>query len=132
MIQLLAKLDRLQILHLLPGNQVRMRLSRSFSWRRNGPIQRLFEGQIQSEFFRSRFNGPGELRLVLNGMISNTSLDQLHQRLNRVAAEFEDLVREDRNVLGPDTLLSTMVLAIRPWTMKMFHDLRKSGAVDKR
>jgi DNA-binding Xre family transcriptional regulator len=125
MIRLLAKLDRLQIIHLLPGNQVRMRLSRTFSWRQSGPIQRLFENSIQSDFFQSRFSAPNELRLVVNGMISEQSLAHLHDRLRRIAAEFEDSVREDYKTLQPDASLSTMVLAVRPWAMKLFQELRR-------
>ena len=125
MVQLLARLDRLKIIHLLPGNRVRMRLSRTFSWRRNGPIQKLFESKMQSEFFQSRFNGPSELRLVLNGMISEHSLAQIHDRLRRLALEFEDHVREDRGSVQPDAMLSTMVLAVRPWAMQLFQDLRR-------
>jgi len=125
MIRLLAQLDRLQIIHLLPGNQVRMRLSRTFSWRQSGPIQRLFENSIQSDFFQSRFSAPNELRLVVNGMISEQSLAHLHDRLRRIAAEFEDSVREDYKTLQHDASLSTMVLAVRPWAMKLFQELRR-------
>lgn len=123
--RLLARLDRLKIIDLLPGNRVRMRLSRTFSWRRNGPIQRLFETQVQSEFFRSRFDGPGELRLVLTGMLSDQSVGLLHQRMQRLSAEFEHCVAEDRKTISTDRLGTTLVMAIRPWALSMFEAYRR-------
>lgn len=124
-VQLLAKLDRMKIIDLLPGNRVRMRLSRTFSWRPNGPIQQLFENQVQTEFFRSRFDGPGELRLVLNGMISDQSINLLHQRMHRLASEFEHCVGEDRKMVEPERLGTTLIMAIRPWALKMFESYRR-------
>lgn len=125
MIQLLAKLDRLKIIDLLVDNKVRMRLSRTFSWRPNGPIQRLFETQIQTEFFRSKFDGPGELRLVSNGMISDHSIGLMHQRMQRLASEFEQCVREDRKAMASERMGTTLFMAIRPWAVKMFEEYRR-------
>lgn len=125
-VRLLARLDRLKIIDLLPGNKVRMRLSRTFSWRPNGPIQKLFETQVQTEFFHSRFDGPGELRLVLNGMISDHSIGLMHQRMQRTAAEFERCVREDRRTIDGDRQGTTLVMAIRPWALRMFEAHRRT------
>jgi len=124
-VRLLAKLDRLQIIDLLPGNKVRMRLSRTFSWRRNGPIQNLFESQVQSEFFQSRFDAPGELRLVLNGMISDQSIGLMQQRMRRLASDFEQCVSEDRRIVEPERMGTTLIMAIRPWALTMFEAYRR-------
>jgi len=124
-VRLLARLDRMKIIDLLPGNKVRMRLSRTFSWRAGGPIQELFESRVQSEFFDSRFDGPGELRLVLNGMISDQSIGLLHQRMRRLASEFEQCVSEDRKIVEPERLGTTLVMAIRPWALAMFEAYRR-------
>ncbi|MFZ0487898.1 MAG: helix-turn-helix transcriptional regulator [Arenicellales bacterium] len=124
-VRLLARLDRLKIIDLLPGNRVRMRLSRTFSWRSNGPIQQLFETQVQSEFFHSRFRGSGELRLVLTGMLSEQSIGLLHQRMQRVAAEFEHFVSEDRKSITTERLGTTLIMAIRPWALSMFETYRR-------
>ena len=127
MVQLLARLDRLKIIDLLPENKVRVRLSRTFSWRRNGPIQKLFESQIQDEFFHSAFDGPGELRLVLNGMISGQSISAMHQKLHRLVAEFEQCVSDDRRSISTQRQGTTLVLAIRPWAAQMFENFRRSA-----
>lgn len=125
-VRLLAKLDRLKIIDLLPGNRVRMRLSRTFSWRPNGPIQRLFEDQVQTEFFESRFDGPGDLRLVLNGMISDQSITLMHQRMQRLASDFETCVSEDRKTMTTERMGTTLIMAIRPWALAMFEAYRRT------
>ena len=54
-IRLLARLDRMKIIELQPGNRVRLLISTNFKWLPNGPIQRFFEQKVQSEFFDSSF-----------------------------------------------------------------------------
>ncbi len=125
MVRILAKLDRLKIIDLLPGNKVRMRVSHTFSWRKDGPIQRLFDSQVQTEFLRSRFDGPSELRLAANGMIADHSIELMHQHMYRVMNDFEQCVQKDRRTLGPDRLGTTLVMAIRPWAFKMFEAYRR-------
>ena len=43
LIQHLIKLDKLGLLELLPQNRIKLRISSNFSWRRDGPIQQLFQ-----------------------------------------------------------------------------------------
>ncbi len=124
-IRLLAKLDRLKIIDLLPGNKARVLLSRTFSWRENGPIQRFFEDRVQSEFFDSRFSAKGEKRLVLNGMLSMQSNRIVQQRIERLAVEFETLIKEDRNLDLEDRRGTTLITAIRPWGLGLFEQLRR-------
>jgi len=65
LIGLLARLDKLRIIDLLPGNRIKLRLARNFTWRKSGPIQRFFEQRVQQQFFDSSFVGPGELRITV-------------------------------------------------------------------
>ena len=124
-IQLLAKLDHLGIIDLLPENKIRMRLSRNFNWRKNGPIQHFFEEKVQSEFFQSRFDQAGELRIVLNGMLSKHSLKIINQKFQRMAHEFEKQVKEDHKLDMKDRLSTTAVIAVRPWHLGAFEQFRK-------
>ncbi|MCB1743956.1 MAG: helix-turn-helix domain-containing protein [Gammaproteobacteria bacterium] len=126
-IQLLARLDRLKLIELMVGNRPRMRLSRRFTWRAGGPIQRFFERQVQSEFFNSRFDGPGELRLVLNGMLSQQSIAELHERFAKLAEEFESRARDNRKLGVEQRQGTSAVLAIRPWSLSIFDAFRRTG-----
>lgn len=124
-IRLLAKLDRLKIIDLQPNNRVRMRLARNFAWRPNGPIQQFFEQHVQSEFFQSRFDGPNECRLVLNGMLSEQSLSIMQQRLDRLQADFDQLVADDARLPIDRRHGMSAIVAMRPWGLSVFEALRR-------
>jgi transcriptional regulator with XRE-family HTH domain len=69
-IRLLARLDRMKIIELQPGNRVKLMISRNFQWIPGGPIQQFFEQRVQQEFLNSSFNGACEYRVFISGMIS--------------------------------------------------------------
>jgi len=125
LVGMLARLDRMRILDLLPGNRIRVRLARNFNWRRGGPIQRFFEERLQQEFFQSSFSGRDELRLMVNGALSAPSIARLQEQMQRIGAEFDSLVDEDRHLDEEGRKGVSMVLAIRPWEPELFAVLRR-------
>jgi len=127
-IALLTRLDRLGIIDLLPGNRIKVRLAHNFSWRKGGPIQRFFEERVQEQFFNSSFLGQGELRITLQGSLSAKSNELLQQRMRKIAEEFDSLVEEDRPLDHNTRDGMTMVMAIRPWELALFAELRRAPA----
>jgi DNA-binding Xre family transcriptional regulator len=121
----LAQLDRLKIIDFLPGNRIKVRLARNFAWRKAGPIQQFFEQRVQQQFFQSSFLGRGELRLMVHGGISAQSNELLQQRLQKVAEEFDSLVEQDRRLDRTMREGTTLVMAIRPWELSLFTELRR-------
>jgi hypothetical protein len=67
---LLARLDRMGVIELLPGNRTRPRTARNFRWRREGPMQAFFQRTLLPEFFRRAFDGEQDRLLLLSGMLS--------------------------------------------------------------
>ena len=128
LVALLVRLDRLGIIELLPGNRIKVRLAHNFSWRKGGPIQRFFEERVQEQFFESSFLGHGELRLTLQGSLSAKSNELLQQRMRKLAEEFDSLVGEDRSLDHGMRDGMTMVMAIRPWELASFTELRRVPA----
>ena len=121
----LARLDALRIVDLLPGNRVKLRIARNFSWRTRGPLQRFFEERVQDEFFHSSFSGPGELRLLVHGSLSERSNALLGQRMRKLVEEFDALAEEDRQLDHRGLAGTSMVLAMRPWELRIFTQLRR-------
>jgi hypothetical protein len=113
------------VIELLPGNRVKLRISRDFHWRPNGPIQRFFETRVQSEFLNARFDGPGELRLFQSGMLSRRSHEEMLQRMERLVSEFNRLHREDEALPLDQRFGVSLVLATRPWEVSVFDQLRR-------
>lgn len=124
-IRLLVRLDRVGIIRLLPGNRIRLLLSRTFSWLPDGPMQQYFKAQAQNDYFRSRFDGPDELMLFVTGRLSKSSREAMLSRLRRVAADFAESHNEDTRRRVEERSGVSMLLAVRPWEMSVFGDLRR-------
>ena len=124
-IQLLLSLDRIRFLELLPKNRIRLLVTRTFSWLPNGPILQYFKAGAQADYFRSRFDGPGEFMMVINGMLSQAAVSQVIARLRRVAAEFSELHNDDMHLPLGVRRPSSIVLALRPWELDAFQGLRR-------
>ncbi len=124
-IQHLAKLDRMKMIELQVNNRIRLMISSNFSWHVNGPIERFFRQQVQSQFFDSDFLNEGELRIVSNGNIGTQSRKRLVERLESIGEYFEELNQDDRQLNMQEKMGSTMVLAIRPWAFAAFSALER-------
>lgn len=127
-VKLLAHLDRLKFIELQPGNRVRVLVSRTFSWLPDGPIQRFFNEQAHTEFFRSRFDRPDEFMLVVNGILSKASRAQVIERLKRVAREFSDLHSDDARLPPEGRSAMSVLVALRHWELAAFAELRRQRA----
>jgi transcriptional regulator with XRE-family HTH domain len=126
-IQLLAKLDRIGFIRLLPGNRIRLLVSRDFAWLPDGPIQRFFKQHAHGDFVRSRFDSPDEYFVAVNGMLSAGSRAVIVGRLKRIAREFSDLHNEDVRLPPSQRLNMTMLVAIRHWELQAFTELRRKA-----
>ncbi len=124
---LLTRLDKMRIIELLPQNKVRILLSPDFQWIENGPIQAFFEKEIQSVFFQSGFDRQGELRVVSNGWMSLDTIKAFHEKIIRLAKEFELQLDQDRHIPIEKRKGTTMVVAIRPWILDIFEAYRKKS-----
>jgi DNA-binding Xre family transcriptional regulator len=130
-IQLLAKLDRMKIIELQPGNRVKLMISRNFEWIPNGPIQRFHEAKVQSEFFDSRFDGGGEFRIFISGMFSRNANAELIKKIKHLAEDAHEL-KMDSELLPLDQRFGcSLMMAIRPWELKLFDQLRRVPNVKK-
>ncbi|MDH3467474.1 MAG: helix-turn-helix transcriptional regulator [Gammaproteobacteria bacterium] len=127
-IRLLARLDRMKIIQLLPGNRVKLMISKNFEWINNGPIQRFYEEKVQSEFFDSSFNGPGEYRVFLSGMLTRNSNAETIRRLKRVANEFNEMSIDDESFPMDERFGTSVLMAMRPWGAEVFGSLRRGKA----
>ncbi len=123
--QYLKRLENLKILKLQSGNRIKVLVSRNFSWLSDGPIQRFFNQKIQNEFFDSKFDHQCEKLNVITGMISVSSNAMLQKRIERLANEFSDLEKEDAKLPIGKREGTTLVVAIRPWELKSFEDMRR-------
>lgn len=124
-IQLMAKLDRMKIIQLLPGNRVKLMVAHHFSWLPGGPIQRFFERQVQGDFFASSFNGAGEFRVFTSGMLSRQSNQAFTKKAQGLVQTFTQLHHEDKSLPLEQRFGTSLMVAMRPWELAIFADLRR-------
>jgi hypothetical protein len=123
--RLLIRLHRARIIELLPFNRVKLLTARNFTWRKNGPVQRFFVREVQREFLDSAFAQAGEHMRFVAGLLSRASLAQLQQSMDRLAREFDELVRRDAALPVAERSSCSAVFALRPWEFSMFTALRR-------
>jgi DNA-binding Xre family transcriptional regulator len=126
LIKLLLELEKINLIELKTDNKIKTLISRTFKWQNNGPIQRYFETHIQDDFFNCQFTHAGELRLVINGMISKTSNQILQKKIKQLASTFNDLAYKDQTIGFDKRYGSTIVIAIRPWELQEFDKFRRN------
>jgi DNA-binding Xre family transcriptional regulator len=123
--RLLIHLHRAKLIELLPFNRYRLLTARNFTWRKDGPVQRLFRELVQREFLASDFAGDHEALRFVGGMLSTTSLLQLQQSIDRIAGEFDELSRRDAALPLSERHGCGAVFAMRPWEFSVFAKLRR-------
>ncbi|HEX4985063.1 MAG TPA: helix-turn-helix transcriptional regulator [Burkholderiales bacterium] len=124
-IQLLLKLDRIKFLELMPNNRIHLKVSPNFAWLPNGPILQYFMARAQHEYFRSRFDGAGEMLTVMNAMLSPASSAQLVAKMRKLAGEFSEMHNDDKQLALGERRPASIVLALRPWELDDFNKLRR-------
>lgn len=124
-IRYLAKLDKIKIIDLLPNNRIKLRIDDDFRWLPNGPIERFFEKQIKNQFLKSTFKKDLEHRLFLFGLLGESSIQILHNKIQALSKEFVDLHRQDSKLPLNKRHNIGFMLAIRPWELEVFQPLRR-------
>ena len=114
-VQYLAQLDRLKVIDLLPNNRIKLRIAEDFSWLPDGPIERFFETTLQNPFLKSHFKGKNEQRLFLHGLVSDSSIQQLTNKMRSLAKEFSEILRQDSSLSLDQRHPVGFILAMRPW-----------------
>ena len=129
-IRLLARLDRMKMIELQPGNRVKLMISQNFEWIPGGPIQKFFESTVQQEFLNSNFTIPGELRIFASGMISPSANAELIRKMQHLAKEMHDMNIDSESLPLDQRFGTSLMMAIRPWEIQVFRELRRTS--DKR
>lgn len=127
--QLLARLDRLRIIELQPGNRVRTLIAPNFRWRSGGPLEHLFETRVRDTFFDSEFDGPGEIEQFLYGMLSDEAIEHINTKIRQLVDDYVSVSQRDRMVPLSRRHGTSMVVAFRRWGFPAFDALKRPDGV---
>ncbi len=118
-LQYLIRLDRLKVIELQPGNRVRLLVSRHFSWRPGGPVQKYIHQKLLHEFFASAFAGVQEEFFFHGGRLSDDAFAHIKRALRAASRECAEIIERDRLTTQPRKG-GAFVLAVRPWHFSGF------------
>ena len=123
--RLLVKLDRLQLIELLPANKVKLKVGQHLRLRPSGAIRAKHGQRVLTDFLAVEFDRHGgNFRFEFRD-ISPASFAVVHRKLDRLAAEFNELAELD-STLPPDQRQSIgMVLGMRPWRIGQVTNLKE-------
>jgi hypothetical protein len=125
-IRLLARLDRMRIIELLPGNRVKLKIAKDFRLIPGGPIQKFYEQTVQEEFFGSSFDDDGEFRIYISGFYSRAANAEIIRKLKRLASDANQLIHESEELPMGERFGCSLIMAIRPWEVNVFEQLRRA------
>jgi transcriptional regulator with XRE-family HTH domain len=123
-LKLFYRLDQLKVIELQPGNRARLLVSRHFSWRTGGPVQRYIHQKLLREFTSSHFVGSQEEFFFHGGEVSDAALSELKLVLRNTARQCAEIIERDR---GPREHRhgAAFVLALRPWKYSGFKEFER-------
>jgi transcriptional regulator with XRE-family HTH domain len=123
-LRFLYRLDELKVIELQPGNRVRLLVSRHFSWRTGGPVQRYIHQKLLREFISCHFVGPHEEFFLHGGEMSEAALREIQLALRSTATQCAEIIERDR---GPRETRhgAAFVLALRPWKYSGFKQFER-------
>lgn len=127
-VRLLARLDRLKLIELLPRDRVRLRVPRDFGWRSQGPVLQQHVQAAVAEFLRGHFTGRDALLRLEVKELGDASIAALGERLGRIALEFNQRAEMDASLPQTRRRSVGLLLAMRPWVFSLLDSLRGPGA----
>jgi transcriptional regulator with XRE-family HTH domain len=124
LLRYLIRLDRLKVIELQPGNRVRLLVSRHFTWRTGGPVQKYIHQKLLREFLASHFSDGHEEFFFHGGAVTDAALLQLKRALQNAARECVEIIERDR-ASGDPRRGAAFALALRPWNYSGFSELER-------
>jgi len=110
----LIRLDRLKVIELQPGNRARLLISRHFSWRPGGPVQKYIHERMLRDFLASPFGGPDEEFWFHGGKVSDATMAALKSALRAAARECASVLDAER-APAQGRQGAAFVVALRRW-----------------
>jgi DNA-binding Xre family transcriptional regulator len=124
-IRLMVKLDSLGLIELKPMNRYRLRVSRTFRWLPNGPVQAFFRSAVMQDYFSGRFDRPGESLQFVHGRITDASAIELVQKIQQLGSELARLHQQDQRMPSEHRDGYTLVVGLSSWEFAAFTKMRR-------
>jgi hypothetical protein len=109
----LIRLEKLGLIGLLPGNEIRLRTSRDIKWRKDGPYSRFINMLLGWSLNKPDISDPKSVWALETIKLSSGSLAQLQRKFDALLAEAVLLSEQDRRSNDPSREWHAVVLTAR-------------------
>lgn len=107
------KLDKIGFIELLPYNRLRLLTARNFQWSENGPVRKFFNKKILPDFINTKYTHPSEKMHFVGGMLSESSILKVHEKLDELSRYFDQLIQDDLSLPAKKRYGVAMMLSMR-------------------
>ncbi|MBI1396053.1 MAG: helix-turn-helix domain-containing protein [Betaproteobacteria bacterium] len=121
----LARLDRLRLIDLLPGDRIRLNVAHDFDWLPNGPIRAYFLRQGMGDFLGHAFVGADDILAFSHGMLTDAAIAKMRSELRRLRQRLTELHEESLDAPLAKRRGVGLLLAMREWELAAFTNLRR-------
>lgn len=128
-IALLAKLDHLGLIMLLPGDRVRLLVPRTMRLRNDGPIRQLHGNRVIGDFIAGDFVAAGGMFRLEMRELSEPSYALIQRKLERICQEFNELAELDSYLPTDQRRTIGMSVGTKPWKMSLVTGIRQRDLV---
>jgi hypothetical protein len=129
LLKLLMRLERLGLVEVMPGDKVKLKVPKSLRLRRDGPIRRAHGRHVVASFLQADFAAAGGLFRFEIRELSKASFITMQRRLERVAAEFNELAELDSYLPSDQREGIGLALGTRPWVVSWAMGLKPREGV---
>lgn len=123
--RLMARLDKLKVIDMLPNNQYKLLIAQDFRWIPAGPLEQFMEQEVMVKFMAPKQEEQWTFRFYLRGRYSQTSVDIIQRKLNQLTKEAADLNQEDSSLPLAQRKHMGLLMAMRPWEPSLFEKMRR-------
>lgn len=114
----MAKLDRLRLITLLPGNRIRLNVARDFDWRPRGPIRMFFLSHGLNDFLAGDFSREDESLSFSHAMLTKSAMANMLSEIRKLRQRFAELHEESLATPLSKRHGTGMLLAIKEWEIR--------------
>lgn len=116
-LKLVLRLEKLGLVDLMPKDRVRLRVPKSLRLRRDGPVRARHGPAIVASFVEGDFEKAGGVFRFEVRELSKASVALLMRRLERLAAEFNEMAELDSYLPSGQRDTVGMALGLRPYVV---------------
>ena len=116
-LKLVLRLEKLGLVDLMPKDRVRLRVPKSLRLRRDGPVRARHGPAIVASFVEGDFEKAGGVFRFEVRELSKASVALLMRRLERLAAEFNEMAELDSYLPSGQRDTIGMALGLRPYVV---------------